>query len=140
MFNRGHGTESRGGRRRFAIPDTPLVSAITAAVTLALAVVLFLTAMPGEERVLYYDGERVSPSALCETAAPDGGTEMGACVELGEWETRETGWGVVRLVIAGVLAAGAAVVVAGIPKQVAERRREELAALERLTDEDFPRR
>lgn len=139
MFNRGQAPQGRSGRRRFAIPDTPLVSAVTAAVTLALAVVLFLTAMPGEERVLYYDGERVSPSALCETPAPDGGTEMGACAELGEWETRETGWGVVRLVIAGALAAGAAVVIAGIPKQVAERRREELAALERLTDEDFPR-
>ncbi|MFB9659823.1 hypothetical protein ACFQS3_08650 [Glycomyces mayteni] len=140
MFNRGHGPEGRNGKRRFAIPDTPLVSAVTAAVTLALAVVLFLTAMPGEERVLYYEGERVSPSALCETTGPDGTAVMGACAELGEWETRETGWGVVRLVIAGVLAAGAAVVIAGIPKQVAERRREELAALERLTDEDFPRR
>ncbi|MCD0443324.1 hypothetical protein LO763_06750 [Glycomyces sp. A-F 0318] len=125
------------GRRRFAIPDTPAVAVFTAAVTLALAVVLFITALPGEERVLYYEGERVSPSALCETTDADGETVLGACAELGEFETRPTGWSVTPLVIAVVLAGLAAVVVAGVPKQVRERRAEEAARLERMTDEDF---
>ncbi|GAA1671859.1 hypothetical protein GCM10009830_17490 [Glycomyces endophyticus] len=146
MRNASYGPDGRfagpGGPRRrgrLSLPDSPLVAGITAAVTLALAAVLFLAALPGEERVLYYEGEQVAPSALCETEDEAGETVLGACAELGEWETRETGWGVVQLVIAGVLAAGGAVVAFGIPKQLRERREEELRDLERLTDEDHRR-
>jgi hypothetical protein len=124
-------------RARFAIPDTPAVAVVTAAVTLALAVVLFITALPGEERVLYYEGERVSPSALCETTDADGETVLGSCAELGEFETRPTGWSVTPVVVAAVLAGLAAVVLAGVPKQLRERRGEEAARLARMTDEDF---
>ncbi|THV28967.1 hypothetical protein [Glycomyces paridis] len=124
-------------RRRFAIPDSPAVAVVTAAVTLALAVLLLVAAMPGEERVLVYEGQRVSPTALCETVDEEGEKVMGACVELGEFETRPTGWSVLPLAVAAVLAGLAAVVLAGVPKQLRERRSEEAARLERMTDEDF---
>ncbi|MDA1360455.1 hypothetical protein O1R50_12525 [Glycomyces luteolus] len=124
-------------RTRFAIPDSPVVAVVTAVITLALAVVLFISAMPGEERVLYFEGQQVSPSEICQTTGPDGETLLTACAEVGEFETRPTGWSVVPAVIAGVLAAAAVVVLAGVPKQLRERRQEELARLERLTDEDF---
>ncbi|WP_030160159.1 hypothetical protein [Glycomyces sp. NRRL B-16210] len=124
-------------RRRFAIPDTPGVTLFAVAVALALAAVLFVAALPGEERVLYYEGQQVSPTALCETAGPGGETVKGACVELGEFETRPTGWSPVPLVFALVLVGLAAVVLSGLPKQLRERRTEEAARLERMTDEDF---
>ncbi|MEV3935970.1 hypothetical protein AB0K52_08355 [Glycomyces sp. NPDC049804] len=124
-------------RNRFAIPDSPGVAVVTAVLTLALAVIVFLTALPGEEQVLYYEGREVGPSAICETTGPDGEVVMTACVEVAEAETRSTGWSVVRVVIAALLAAGAIVVLAGVPKQLRERRQEETARMERLTDEDF---
>jgi hypothetical protein len=124
-------------RTRFAIPDSPVVAVVTAVLTLALAVVLFLAAMPGEERVLYFEGEQVGPSEICETTGADGEPVLTACAEVGEFETRPTGWSVVPAVIAGVLAAAAVVVLAGVPKQLRERRAEEIARMERLTDEDF---
>lgn len=127
----------RHKKRRFAIPDTPGVAIVTAALTLALAVVLFITALPGEERVLYYEGERVNPSSLCETTNSQGETVLGVCAELGEFTTQSTGWSVVPLVIAIVLAGLAAVVVSGVPKQLQERRADEAAKLARMTDEDF---
>jgi hypothetical protein len=124
-------------RNRFAIPDSPGVAVVTAVLTLALAVVLFITALPGEEQVLYYEGVQVSPSAICETTGPDGEAVKVACIEVAEVQTRPTGWSVVRVVIAALLAAGAVVVLAGVPKQLRERRQEETARMERLTDEDF---
>jgi hypothetical protein len=124
-------------RNRFAIPDSPGVAVVTAVLTLALAVILFITALPGEEQVLYYEGVQVSPSAICETTGPDGEVVKVACVEVAEVETRPTDWSVVRVVIAALLAAGAVVVLAGVPKQLRERRQEETARMERLTDEDF---
>lgn len=124
-------------RRRFAIPDTPGVTVFAVTVALALAAILFVAALPGEERVLYYEGQRVSPTALCETAGPGGEAVKGACVELGEFETRPTGWSPVPLVFALVLVGLAAVVLSGLPKQLRERRAEEVARLERMTDEDF---
>ncbi|WP_205323689.1 hypothetical protein [Glycomyces sp. YM15] len=138
-FEQRRGPFGDGSKRRarFAIPDSPVVAVVTALITLALAVVLFLSAMPGEERVLYFEGERVGPSEICETTGPDGETVMTACIEVGEFETRPTGWSVVPAVIAGVLAAAAVVVLAGVPKQLRERRQEEVARMERLTDEDF---
>lgn len=124
-------------RARFAIPDSPAIAIFTALITLALAVVLFITALPGEERALYYEGREVSPSAICQVTGPDGETEPRACAEVGEFETRPTEWSVPRVVIAAVLAALAGVVLAGVPKQVRDRRRDEQAKLARLTDEDF---
>lgn len=134
-----HHYEGPGDQPRRLIPDTPLVAGITAAVTLALAVVLFLAAMPSEERVLIYQGDEVSPAELCETTQADGDTVLGACAELGRWETRKSGWGVVQLVFAALLTAGAAVVIGGIPKQVRERRERRQAEVDRLAGEDFPR-
>lgn len=129
--------DPRPRKRRFAIPDTPGVTVFAVAVALGLAVVLFLAALPGEERVLYYEGRRVSPTELCETADAEGGTVKNACVELGEFETRPTGWRPVPLVFALLLVGLAAAVLAGLPKQLRERRAEEAARLERMTDEDF---
>lgn len=124
-------------RARFAIPDSPVVAVVTAVITIALAVVLFLTALPGEERAFYYEGEQVSPSAICETTGADGEVELRACAEVGEYEIVATPWSVPRVVIAAVLAGMAGAVLAGVPKQLRERRQEETARLERLTDEDF---
>ncbi|HEX2143263.1 MAG TPA: hypothetical protein VHG10_02025 [Glycomyces sp.] len=126
----------KGRRTRRLIPDTPAVAVVTAAVTLVLAVILFLTALPGEERVLVYEGREVSPTQTCETVNADGETVMGACVELGEYVTRSTGWSVPSVVIAVVLAALAAVVLAGVPAQVKEARRQQAIAREFATDED----
>lgn len=126
-------------RARLAIPDSPVVAVVTALITLAFAVVLFLTALPGEERVLYYEGREVSPGAVCEVTGADGETEHRACAEVGEVETRPTGWSVPSVVIAAVLAGLAGVVLAGVPKQLREHRAEEAARLARLTDEDFKR-
>jgi hypothetical protein len=124
-------------RARFAIPDSPAIAVFTALITLALAVVLFITALPGEERELYYEGREVSPSAICQVPGSDGETEPRACAEVGEFETRRTEWSVPRVVIAAVLAGLAGIVLAGVPKQVRDRRRDEQAKLARLTDEDF---
>jgi hypothetical protein len=136
QFTGPDGPKRRG---RLSLPDSPLTSVVTATVTLALAVVLFLTAMPDDERVLVYRGEQVAPTDLCETVDADGDTVLGACAELGEWETYRSGWSAVPLIFAVVLAAGGAVVAYGIPKQVRERRQKELRELELLTDEDHPR-
>lgn len=124
-------------RARFAVPDSPAVAVVTALLTLALAVVLFITALPGEERALYYEGREVGASSVCETIGADGETEQRACAEVGEYETRPTGWSVPRVAIAAVLAGLAVVVLAGVPKQVKDRRKDEAAKLARLTDEDF---
>lgn len=113
------------------------MAVVTAVLTLALAVIVFATALPGEEQVFYFEGEQVNPSAICEVTGPDGEVVMTACAEVAEAETRSTGWSVGRVVIAALLAAGAAVVLAGVPKQLRERRQEETARMERLTDEDF---
>jgi amino acid transporter len=126
-----------GSKRRFAIPDSPAVAVVTALITLALAVVLFITAMPDEERVLYYEGSEVGTTELCETTGADGETEQRVCVEVGEFQTRSTGWSIPSVVIAAILAALALVVLAAVPKQLREHRKEEAARLERLTDEDF---
>jgi hypothetical protein len=133
------GGRRRGPRRkaRFAIPDSPAVAVVTALITLGLAAVLFITALPGEEGVLYFEGREVSPSAICEITVADGKTEPRACAEIGEFETRPTGWRMPPVVIAAVLAAMALVVLAGVPKQVKDHRKEEAAKLARLTDEDF---
>ncbi len=124
-------------RTRFAVPDSPVVAVVTALITLALAVVLFVTALPDEERVLYYEGREVGTTELCETTGAGGETEQRVCIEVGEFQTRSTGWSVPAAVIAAILAALAAVVLAGVPKQLREHRKEEAARLERLTDEDF---
>lgn len=118
------------------IPDTPGVAVFSVVVTLALAVVLFIVALPGEERVLVYQGEEVRTSALCETTSPEGETVKAACVEVGEFETRPTGWSVPAAIAAVVLAALAIVVLAGVPAQVKAARRERETAQEFLTDED----
>lgn len=138
-FEQRRGPFGDGSRRRtrFAIPDSPAVAIVTASITLALAVLLLFAALPGEERVLYFEGEQVRPSEICETTGPDGEPVMTACAEVGEFETRPTGWSVVPAVFAGLLAAAAVVVLAGVPKQVRERHKEETARMERLTDEDF---
>lgn len=124
-------------RARFAIPDSPVIAVVTALLTLALAVVLFITALPGEERVLYFEGQEVSPAAICVTTGAEGEGEPRACAEVGEYETQPTPWSVPRVAIAAVLAGLAGVVLAGVPKQVKDRREEEQAKLARLTDEDF---
>lgn len=116
-----------------------MVAVVTALITLAFAVVLFVTALPGEERVLYFEGHEVSPAEICETTGADGATVMTACAEVGEFETRPTDWSVPSAVIAAVLAALAGVVLAGVPKQVRDHRKEEAARLARLTDEDLGR-
>jgi hypothetical protein len=126
-------------RARLAIPDSPATAVVTALITLGLAVVLFITALPGEERVFVYEGREVSPSAICETTGTDGEPVMTTCAEVAESETRSTGWVVPSLVIAAVLAALAVIVLAGVPEQVRDRRRDEQAKLARLTDEDFKR-
>ncbi|MDN3238232.1 hypothetical protein [Glycomyces tritici] len=123
-------------RKRRLIPDSPGVAVFSALVTLALAVVLFIVALPGEERALVYDGEEVSSTALCETTGPDGEAVKGACAELGEFETRQTGWVVPAAVAAVVLAALAIVVLAGVPAQVRAARKEQETAREFMTDED----
>lgn len=124
-------------RARMAIPDSPVIAVVTAVITLALAVVLFITAVPGEERELFYEGREVSPSAICQTTGADGEAEQRACAEVGEYRTRPTDWKIPSVVIAAVLAAAAVVVLAGVPKQVRDRREEERKRLARLTDEDF---
>jgi hypothetical protein len=141
MFGNTLGPEDRSPRRRslrprFSVSDTPLVAGFTAVVTLGLAVVLFLVAMPSDERVLVYRGEQVAPTDLCETVDASGDTVLGSCLELGEFETYRTGWGTWQLVAAGVLAAGGAVVAFSLPKQIREHRRQEQRDLEQLTDED----
>lgn len=118
------------------VPDTPGVAVFSAVVTLALAVVLFIVALPGEERVLVYEGEEVGASAICESAGPDGEVVTGACAEFGEFETRPTGWSVPAAIAAGVLAVLAIVVLAGVPAQVRAAQRERDAAQEYMTDED----
>lgn len=123
-------------RKRRLVPDTPGVAIFTALITLALAVVLFIVALPGEERVLVYRGEEVGATAICETTGPDGETVKGACAELGEYETRPTGWTVPAAIAAGVLAALAIVVLAGVPAQVKAARKEQGTAQEYMTDED----
>ena len=123
-------------RKRRLIPDTPGVAVFSALVTLALAVVLFIVALPGEERVLIYEGEEVGATAICETTGPDGEAVKGACAEFGEYETRPTGWIVPAAVAAGVLASLAIVVLAGVPAQVRAARKEQETAREFMTDED----
>jgi hypothetical protein len=123
-------------RKRRLVPDTPGVAVFSALVTLALAVVLFIVALPGEERVLVYQGEEVRATALCETTGPDGEAVKGACAELGEFEERETGWVVPAAIAAGVLAVLAIVVLAGVPAQVRAARKEQETAREFMSDED----
>jgi hypothetical protein len=123
-------------RKRRLVPDTPGVAVFSALVTLALAVVLFIVALPGEERVLVYQGEEVATSALCDSTGPDGEAVKVACVEVGEFETRPTGWTVPAAVAAVVLAGLSAVVLAGVPAQVKAARKEREQAQEYMTDED----
>ncbi|MFG3340389.1 hypothetical protein [Glycomyces sp. NPDC048151] len=123
-------------RKQRLVPDTPGVAVFSALVTLALAVVLLIVALPGEERVLVYEGEEVRTSAVCESTGPDGETVTGACAEFGEFEVRETGWSVPAAIAAGVLAVLAIVVLAGVPAQVRAARKERDAAQEYMTDED----
>jgi hypothetical protein len=132
-------SDGRKRRPRFSLPDSPLLAGITAVVTLGLAAVLFLAAMPSDERVLIYRGEQVAPTELCETTDASGDTVLGACIELGVWETYRSGWGTVQLVIAGVLAAGGLLVAFDLPRMLREQRARERRELEQLTDEDHPR-
>ncbi|THV37072.1 hypothetical protein [Glycomyces buryatensis] len=122
--------------RKPLLPDTPGLAVVSAVLALAVAVVVFIASMPGEERVLMYEGSEVSPSTTCERVNADGETVRAACVEVGTYEERETGWGVPGVVAAVVLAGLAAVVLCALPAQIRERRRREAQAREFATDDD----
>jgi hypothetical protein len=119
--------------------NSPVLHGFVAAVTLAVAVLLFLGAMPGEERRLVYEGETVSTADLCEATGTDGETVTRACSELGTWEVDQTGWSVVPVVIALALAAGAGFEIYQLPKLISSRRQRRQNAVGRMVERDFKR-
>ncbi|GAA2277388.1 hypothetical protein GCM10009853_034480 [Glycomyces scopariae] len=139
LFDLPDGPEGPRERGRMSLPDSPIVAGITAGITMALAVVLFITAMPGENRVLVYQGERVNAGDLCEAVGTGGETVVRACAELGTWESYPTGWSLLPLLVALVLAGAAGYVAYHIPKQVRTRKQQVQDALDNLTGEDFKR-
>jgi len=118
---------------------SPLLHGFVAAVTLAVAVLLFIAAMPSEERRLLYRGEIVSAGDLCEATGIDGETVTRACSELGTWETYPTGWSVIQVVIALLFAAGAAFEIYQLPKLIKSRKQRRQNAVSRAVERDYKR-
>ncbi|MEU6247687.1 hypothetical protein [Glycomyces sp. NPDC047010] len=122
-------------RRLSLIGDTPGVALFCSLLALAIAVLVFIPAVPGDEQVLMYRGEQVQPTEVCETT--DGaGVVKAACIEVGEFETVPTGWSVPGVIVAAVLAALALVVLARVPAQFRAHRRQQHSAQETLTESD----
>lgn len=119
--------------------NSPVLHAFVAAVTLAVAVLLFIAAMPDEERRLLYQGEIVSASDLCESTGADGETITRACSELGTWESYPSGWSVVPVLIALALAAGAGFEIYQLPKLISSRKQRRQYAVSRVVERDFKR-
>lgn len=119
--------------------NSPVLHAFVAAVTLAVAVLLVIAAMPGEERRLIYQGEIVSAGDLCEATGVGGETVTRACSELGAWETYPSGWSVVPVVIALVLAAGAGFEGYQVAKLIKNRKQRRQNAVSRAVERDYKR-
>jgi hypothetical protein len=102
-------------RHHIALPFSPLFAGFIAATALAAAALLFLAALPGESKTLVYQGEEVQSTDWCGTKH--------MCVEIADTVVTETGWGVVQLVFAAVLAAGAAYLVYDTMKVKRRRKR-----------------
>lgn len=115
--------------------DRPLLAIVGAISALALAAVLFIASMPGEERRLMYEGAEVGPTERCTTVDESGEAAPALCAEVGTYETHRTGWQVPTVVLAVVLTALAAVVLATLPRQTRERRRRRQMADEFRTDQ-----
>ncbi|NUQ90966.1 MAG: hypothetical protein HOQ43_21190 [Glycomyces artemisiae] len=122
-------------RRLSLIGDTPGVALFCSLLTLAIAVLVFIPAVPGEERVLMYKGEQVKATELCITTV-EGELVQAPCVEVGEFETVPTGWSVPGVIVAAVLAALALVVLARVPAQFRAHRKQQHSAQETLTESD----
>jgi len=122
-------------RRLSLIGDTPGVAIFCALLTLALAVLIFIPALPSDDRVLVYMGEEVKPTELCKTVE-NHEVVQGLCSELGQWEVRPTGWSIPGVVVSLVLAGLAAVVLAKLPAQIRDHRRRSPKAQETMTDAD----
>jgi hypothetical protein len=118
---------------------SPVLHAFVAAVTLAVAVLLVVAAMPDEERRLVYRGEIVSAGDLCEATGTDGETITRACSQLGAWETYPSGWSVVPVVIALVLAAGAAFEISQLPKLINGRKQQRQNTISHTVERDYKR-
>lgn len=118
---------------------SPVLHAFVAAVTLAVAVLLVIAAMPDEERSLIYQGEIVSAGDLCEAPGTGGETVTRACSQLGTWETYPSGWSVVPVVIALVLAAGAAFEIYQLPKLIKGRKQRRQRTVSRMVERDYKR-
>jgi hypothetical protein len=119
--------------------NSPVLHAFVAVVTLAVTVLLFIAAMPGEERTLVYQGEIVSAGDLCESTGADGEIITRACSELGTWETYPSGWSVVPVVIALVLAAGAGFEIYQVPKLIRSRKQRRQNTVSRMVERDYKR-
>jgi hypothetical protein len=125
-------------RGRVTLPASPVVTGFIAAAALALAVLLFLVALPGEDKTLVYRGEEVQATDMCRSTA-DGEPVDRMCLEVAEAQVTETGWGVVQLVISLVLAAGAAFLICAIPQQAKEREGRTRDRIDKMAERDYRR-
>jgi hypothetical protein len=126
-------------RGRVTLPASPVVTGFIAAAALALAVLLFLVALPGEDKTLVYRGEEVQATDMCRSTAADGEPVDRMCLEVAETQVTETGWGIVQLVISLVLAAGAAFLIYAIPKQAKEREGRTRDRIGKMAERDYKR-
>lgn len=121
------------------VRNSPVLHGFVAAVTLAIAVLFFIAAMPSEERRLLYEGEIVSAGDLCEATDADGEAITRLCSELGTWETYPTGWSVAGVVVALLFAAGAGFEIYQLPKLFKSRKQRRQDQVSRVAERDFKR-